>query len=165
MWQHVAWRSARCVEGRAIRKEALSRLRLGEGKVWKTLASCLSNTQKVRERFCSALPFTHTSILTKFMQTTNTIALAKFVTCCQYHRTIYPPWSTFCLVDSLVPNECKFVNNKQQFFLSNVFIKFCEVGELTIIHKWNEPKFDNRSERKVGKKIKVESCFVSRNRT
>ncbi len=71
------------------------------------------NTQKVRERFCSTLPFTHTSILVEFMQTTNTVALAKFVACCQYQRTICPPWSTFRLMDSLVPNECKIVNNKQ----------------------------------------------------
>jgi hypothetical protein len=42
MWQHAAWGSARCVEGRAIRREALSRLRLGEGRGWKTLVPCLS---------------------------------------------------------------------------------------------------------------------------
>jgi hypothetical protein len=42
------------------------------------------NTQKVRERFCSALPLTHTSTLVEPMQTTNTVALAKFVACCQY---------------------------------------------------------------------------------
>jgi hypothetical protein len=40
------------------------------------------NTQKVREHFCSALPFTHMSTLVGFMQTTNMIALAKFVACC-----------------------------------------------------------------------------------
>jgi hypothetical protein len=49
------------------------------------------NTQKVRERFCSTLPFTHTSNLVELMQTTNTVALAKFVACCQYQRTICPP--------------------------------------------------------------------------
>ncbi len=32
---------------------------------------CL-NTQKVRERFCSAWPLTHTSTLVELMQTTNT---------------------------------------------------------------------------------------------
>ncbi len=42
------------------------------------------NTQKVREHFCLALPFTHTGTLAKLMQTTNTVALAKFVACCQY---------------------------------------------------------------------------------
>jgi hypothetical protein len=40
------------------------------------------NTLKVRERFCSALPLTHMRTLVEFMQTTNTIALAKFVACC-----------------------------------------------------------------------------------
>jgi hypothetical protein len=42
------------------------------------------NTQKVRECFCSTLPLTHTSTLAELMQTTNTVALAKFVACCQY---------------------------------------------------------------------------------
>jgi hypothetical protein len=42
------------------------------------------NTQKDRECFCSTLPFTHTSTLVGLMQTTNTVALAKFVACCQY---------------------------------------------------------------------------------
>jgi hypothetical protein len=37
------------------------------------------NTQKVRERFCSALLCTHTSTLAGLMQTMNTVALAKFV--------------------------------------------------------------------------------------
>jgi hypothetical protein len=49
------------------------------------------NTQKVKERFCLALPLTHTSILAELMQTMNTVALAKFVACYQYQRTIYPP--------------------------------------------------------------------------
>jgi hypothetical protein len=49
------------------------------------------NTQKVRERFCSALPLTHTSTLVELMQITNMITLAKFVACCQYQRTICPP--------------------------------------------------------------------------
>ncbi len=63
------------------------------------------NTQKVKERFCSALPLTHTSTFVELMQTTNTVALAKFVACCQYQRTICPPWSTSRLMDFLVPNE------------------------------------------------------------
>ncbi len=54
------------------------------------LLICL-NTQKIKERFCSAVPLTHTSTLTELMQTTNTVALAKFVACCQYQRTICPP--------------------------------------------------------------------------
>jgi hypothetical protein len=70
------------------------------------------NTQKVRERFCSTLPLTHTSTLVELMQTTNTVTLAKFVACCQYQRTIFPPWSTFRLMDSLVPNRRKIVNSK-----------------------------------------------------
>jgi len=41
------------------------------------------NTHKVRERFCSALPLTHMSTLAELMQTTSTVALAKFVACCQ----------------------------------------------------------------------------------
>jgi hypothetical protein len=45
------------------------------------------NTQKVKERFCS----THTSTLVGLMQITNTVALAKFVACYQYKRTICPP--------------------------------------------------------------------------
>jgi hypothetical protein len=49
------------------------------------------NTQKVRERFCSTLPLTHTNTLAELMQTTNTVASTKFVACCQYHRTICPP--------------------------------------------------------------------------
>jgi hypothetical protein len=49
------------------------------------------NTQKVRERFCLALPFTHISTFVELMQTTNMVALAKFVACCQYQRTICPP--------------------------------------------------------------------------
>jgi hypothetical protein len=49
------------------------------------------NTQKVRERFCLTLPLTHTSTLTKLMQTTNMVALAKFVACYEYQRTICLP--------------------------------------------------------------------------
>jgi len=40
------------------------------------------NTQKVRERCYLTLPLTHTSTLAELMQTTNTVALAKFVACC-----------------------------------------------------------------------------------
>jgi hypothetical protein len=49
------------------------------------------NTRKVRECFYLTMPFTHMSTLVELMQTMNTIALAKFVACCQYQRTIYPP--------------------------------------------------------------------------
>ncbi len=49
------------------------------------------NTQKVKERFCLTLPFTHTSTFVEPMQITNTVTLAKFVACCQYKRTIHPP--------------------------------------------------------------------------
>ncbi len=92
------------------------------------------NTQKVRERFCSTLPLTHTSTLAELMETTNTVTLAKFVACCQYQRTICPPWSTFCLMDSLVPNGRKIVNNKQiqqtQNLLSNeIFIQNIKISK------------------------------------
>ncbi len=40
------------------------------------------NTQKVKECFCSTLPHTHTNTLVELMQTTNTVALAKFMACC-----------------------------------------------------------------------------------
>ncbi len=69
------------------------------------------NTQKVRERFCSALSLTHTSTLVELMQIMNTVAMAKFVACCQYQKTICPPWSTFHLMDFLVPNKHKILNN------------------------------------------------------
>ncbi len=49
------------------------------------------NTQKVREHFCLILPFTHINTLVEVMQTTNMIALAKFVACYHYQRIIYPP--------------------------------------------------------------------------
>jgi hypothetical protein len=49
------------------------------------------NTHKVRERFCLALPLTHMNTLVGFMQTTNTVTLAKLVACCQYQKTIYSP--------------------------------------------------------------------------
>jgi hypothetical protein len=42
------------------------------------------NTQKVKERFCSALLLTHINTLVELMQTMNMVALAKFVACCQY---------------------------------------------------------------------------------
>ncbi len=38
--------------------------------------------------FTTHMPLTHTSTLAKLMQTTNTIALVKFVACSQYQRTI-----------------------------------------------------------------------------
>ncbi len=62
------------------------------------------STQKAREHFCLTLPFTHISTFVGLMQTTNTVALAKFVACYQYQRIICPPWSTFRLMDSLIPN-------------------------------------------------------------
>jgi hypothetical protein len=49
------------------------------------------NTQKVRERFCLALPLTHISTFVEFMQITNMVALAKFVACYQHKKTICPP--------------------------------------------------------------------------
>jgi hypothetical protein len=49
------------------------------------------STQKVKEHFYSTLPLNHISTFVELMQTTNTVALAKFVACCQYHRIICPP--------------------------------------------------------------------------
>jgi hypothetical protein len=86
---------------------------LGKVEDEKHLFVVCPNTQKVRERFCLALPFTHISTHVELMQTTNMVALAKFVARCQYQRTVCPPWSAFCLMDSLVPNGRKIVNNKQ----------------------------------------------------
>jgi hypothetical protein len=50
------------------------------------------STQKVKERFCSTLPLTHTSTFAELMQTMNTVALAKFVTCYLYQRIICLPF-------------------------------------------------------------------------
>jgi hypothetical protein len=63
---------------------------LGKVEDEKHLLLVYPNIQKLRERFCSALPLTHTSILVELMQITNTDALAKFVSCYQYQRTICP---------------------------------------------------------------------------
>ncbi len=57
---------------------------LGKVEDEKHLLLVCPNIKKVREHFCLALPFTHISTLAKIMQTTNIIALAKFVACCQY---------------------------------------------------------------------------------
>jgi hypothetical protein len=64
---------------------------LGKVENEKPLFLICPNTQKVREWFCLALPLTHTSTIVELMQTTNTVALVKFVTCCQYQRTICAP--------------------------------------------------------------------------
>ncbi len=64
---------------------------LGKVKDEEHLLLICPNTQKVRERFCLTLPLTHISTLAELMQTTNTVALAKFVACCQYQKTICPP--------------------------------------------------------------------------
>jgi hypothetical protein len=55
---------------------------LGKVEDEKHLLLVCPNTQKVRECFCSTLPLTHMSTLAKLMQTTNTVALAKFVAFC-----------------------------------------------------------------------------------
>jgi hypothetical protein len=54
---------------------------LGKVKDEEHLLFVYPNTQKVKEHFCSALPFTHMSTLAKLMQTMNIVAVAKFVTC------------------------------------------------------------------------------------
>jgi hypothetical protein len=71
------------------------------------------------------------------MQITNTVALAKFVACCQYQRTICPPWSTFRLMDSLVPNGRKIIISKQclQCFLV-IEILFSSYERWVIAEQW-----------------------------
>ncbi len=64
---------------------------LGKAEDEKYLLLVCPNTQKVKEHFCLALPFTHINILIELMQIMNTVALAKFVACCQFQRTICPP--------------------------------------------------------------------------
>ncbi len=64
---------------------------LGKVEDEKHLFLICPNTQKVKERFCLALPLTHMIILVELTQTTNMVALTKFVICCQYQRTICPP--------------------------------------------------------------------------
>jgi hypothetical protein len=77
-------------------------------------------------------PLTHTSTLAELMQTTNTVALAKFVACCHYQRTICPPWSTFRLMDSLVPNGCEFV--LQFLGLENIYPLSSNPAPLSVLH-------------------------------
>jgi hypothetical protein len=55
---------------------------LGKVKDEEHLLLVYPNKQKVRECFCSALPFIHISTLVEFMQITNMVALAKFVSRC-----------------------------------------------------------------------------------
>jgi hypothetical protein len=74
-----------CQQGKIDQKNTPPKIQLKNGTIF------YMDTRKVRERFCSTLPFTHTNTLVEFMQTMNTVALTKFVTCCQYQRTIYPP--------------------------------------------------------------------------
>jgi hypothetical protein len=64
---------------------------LGKVEDEENLLLVCPSTQKVKEHFCSTLPLTHTSTFVELMQTTNTVTLAKFVTCCLYQRIIYPP--------------------------------------------------------------------------
>ncbi len=61
---------------------------LGKVEDEKHLLLVCPSTQKVRECFCSTLPFIHINTFAEFMQT---VALAKFVTCCLYQRIIWPP--------------------------------------------------------------------------
>jgi hypothetical protein len=86
MWQHAAWGRARFVEGRAIRRKALLKLRFGKVEDEEHLLLVCPNTQKVQEHFCSTLPLTHTSTFVELMQTTNMVVVAKFVACCQFRR-------------------------------------------------------------------------------
>jgi hypothetical protein len=64
---------------------------LGKVEDEKHLLLVCPNTQKIREHFYLALPLTHISTLVELMQTTNTVALAKFVACYQHEKTFCPP--------------------------------------------------------------------------
>jgi hypothetical protein len=64
---------------------------LGKVEDEKHLLLVCPSTQKVKEHFCSTLSFIHINTFAELMQTTNTIALAKFMTCCLYQRIICPP--------------------------------------------------------------------------
>jgi hypothetical protein len=64
---------------------------LGKVKDEEHLLLVCPSTQKVKEHFCLTLPLTHISTFAELMQTTNTVTLAKFVTCCLYQRIICPP--------------------------------------------------------------------------
>jgi len=75
----------------AIRKKALLGCDVRKVEDEEHLLLVYPNTQKVTKRFCSTLPLTHSSTLVELMQTTNMVALAKFVACCQYQKTICPP--------------------------------------------------------------------------
>ncbi len=55
---------------------------LGKVEDEKHLLLVCPSIQKVRECFCSTLPFTHINTFAELMQNTNTITLAKFVACC-----------------------------------------------------------------------------------
>jgi hypothetical protein len=79
------------VRGRACHDRLCRGYDLGKIEDEKHLLLVCPNTQKVREHFCSTLPFIHISTFAELMQTTNTVALAKFVACCQYQRIICPP--------------------------------------------------------------------------
>jgi hypothetical protein len=83
---------------------------LGKVKDEEHLVLICPNTQKIREHFCSTLSLAHTNTLVELMQSTNTVALAKFVAC--YQKIICPPRFAFHLMDSLVLNRHKIVNNK-----------------------------------------------------
>jgi hypothetical protein len=116
---------------------------LGKVKNEKHLFLVCPNTQKVRKHFCLALPFTHTSTLVELMETMNSITLAKFVACCQYKRTICLPWFAFRLMDSLVPNGRKIVNNNYQKALQKQIKKiliFLETGENWTSNLWKVDK-------------------------
>jgi hypothetical protein len=62
--------------------ERLSRgCNLGKVEDEEHLLLVYPNTQKVRERFCLALPLTHMSTLVELMQITKMVTLTKFMAC------------------------------------------------------------------------------------
>jgi hypothetical protein len=56
VWQHATWRSARCVEGRAIHREVLSRLQLGEARGWNTYSLSIQIHKKLGNIFVQLCP-------------------------------------------------------------------------------------------------------------
>ncbi len=91
VWQHTLEVMLGVWKGVPYAKRLCRGYNLGKVEDEKHLHLVYPNTQKVKERFCSALPLTHTSTLVELMQTTNTVTLAKFVACCQYQKTICSP--------------------------------------------------------------------------
>jgi hypothetical protein len=81
MWQHAAEAMLGAWKGVPYAERLCRSCDLGKVKDEEHLLLICPNTHKIRERFCSTLPLTHTSTLVEFMQTMRTVTLAKFVAC------------------------------------------------------------------------------------